>query len=103
MMWTLHRQHQQRGAQIPRPGEVPREAVRGCAAQDHEQAAQSLSGSDPQPGESPASRIEDREGDITPSAPDPAVDWDDVVQPAKELGRQRRGERFDRDPLPEGK
>jgi hypothetical protein len=99
MFWTLHRQHQQRGAQIPRPDEAPGEAVRGRAAQDHEQAAQSLSGSAPQPGESPASRIEDREGDNTPSAPDPQVDWDDVVQPE----RQPRGERFDRAPLPEGK
>ena len=103
MFWTLHRQHQQRGAQIPRPGEAPREAVRGREAQDHEQAAQELSGSDLQPGEAPASRIEDRAGDITPSAPDPQVDWDDVVQPAREPGRQRRGERFDRTPLPEGK
>ena len=99
MMWTLHRQHQQRGAQIPRPGEAPRAAVAGREAQDHEQAAQSVSGTDPQPGEAPASRLEDRDQDITPSAPDPHVEWDEVVQPE----RQRRGESFDRTPLPEGK
>lgn len=95
MMWTLHRQQQQCGAQVRQPGEAPREAVRGRTAQDHEQA-----GGMPGPGESPASRIEDREGDNTPSAPDdPGPDWDAVVQPE----RQRRGERFDRLPLPEGK
>ena len=103
MVWTIHRQHQQRGAQMPRPGEAPREAVRGREAQDHEQAGQEVSGSAPQPGEAPASRIEDRDQDNTPSAPDPQVDWHDVVQPARETERQRGGEGFDRDPLPEGK
>ena len=95
IVWTLHRQQQQCGAQVRRPGEAPREAVRGREAQDHEQA-----GGAAQPGESPASRIEDRDRDNTPSAPDdPQVEWDHVVQPE----RQRRGESFDRLPLPEGK
>lgn len=99
MFWTLHRQHQQRGAQVRRPGEAPREAVRGREAQDHEQA-----GGVPQPGESPASEIAHRGQDNTPSAPDdPRVEWDDVVQPQQTLRRQRRGESFDRLPLPEGK
>ena len=95
IVWTLHRQQQQCGAQVRRPGEAPREAVRGREAQDHEQA-----GGAPQPGESPASRIEDRDQDNTPSAPDDAgLEWDDVVQPE----RQRRSGGFDRLPLPEGK
>jgi hypothetical protein len=103
MMWTLHRQQQQCGAQVRQPGEAPREAVRGRTAQDHEQA-----GGMPGPGESPASDIAHRDQDPStglrtgnaPSAPDdPAPDWDDVVQPE----RQRRGESFDRFPLPEGK
>jgi len=108
IVWTLHRQQQQCGAQVRRPGEAPREAVRGREAQDHEQAAQDVSGRAPQPGESPASGIENRDGDPstglrtgdTPSAPDePRAGWDDVVQPE----RQRRGQGFDRLPLPEGK
>ena len=94
MMWTLHRQQQQCGAQVRQPGEPPREAVRGREAQDHEQA-----GGAPQAGEAPASDMAHRDQDNTPSAPDPHVEWDDVVQPE----RQRRGESFDRLPLPEGK
>lgn len=91
IVWTLHRQQQQCGAQVRRPGE----AVEGREAQDHEQA-----GGAPQPGESPASGIEHRDQDTTPSAPgDRQVDWDEVVQPE----RQRRGQTFDRLPLPEGK
>jgi hypothetical protein len=101
-IWTLHRQQQQCGAQLHsrsgkarQPGEAPDEAVRGREAQDHEQA-----GGAPQAGESPASEIARRDQDNTPSAPgDPRVEWDDVVQPE----RQRRGESFDRLPLPEGK
>ena len=100
IVWTLHRQQQQCGAQVRRPGEAPREAVRGREAQDHEQAAQDVSGRAPQPGESPASGIENGDQDNTPSAPDePRAGWDDVVQPE----RQRRGQGFDRLPLPEGK
>ena len=95
IVWTLHLQQQQCGAQVRQPGEVPRAAAKGREAQDHEQA-----GGVPQPGESPASEIENRDQDTTPSAPDePRAGWDDVVQPE----RQRRGQGFDRLPLPEGK
>lgn len=98
MVWTLFRQQQQRGAQIPRrpgsrrdrmrqQGEAPGEAVADRTAQDHEQA-----GATPQPGESPASAIENRHQDNTPSAPDPRVQWDEVVQPQHEHGRQQQGE-----------
>lgn len=103
-MWILHRQQQQRGAQLHarpgsfgalahRPGEVPSEAVADREAQDHEQA-----GGLTQPGEAPASELPNRDQDNTPSAPDPSVEWDDVVQPE----RQRRGGDAD-DYVPEGK
>jgi hypothetical protein len=85
MTWTLHRQQQQCGAQLPnqtgQPGAAPREAVADRRAQDHEQAGDQL-----QPGDYPASRIEDRDGDITPSAPEPEVQWDEVVQPERQVG-----------------
>ena len=97
--WTLFRQQQQCGAQLPNrarlPGEAPGEAVANRAAQDHEQAGEAL-----QPGDYPASRIEDRGQDVTPSAPEPEVEWDEVVQPEQ---RQQRGEEVDPLPLPEGK
>ena len=97
MNWTLLRQQQQCGAQLHnkarRPEEVPREAVADRAAQDHEQAGGTLP-----PGDYPADRIEDRDQDNPPSAPDPRVDWDEVVQP-----EQRGGEESDDLPLPEGK
>lgn len=99
MVWMLHPQQQQRGSQVRRPGEAPREAVRGREGQDHEQASQDVSGRAPQAGEAPASDITHRDQDNTPTAPDPHVEWDDVVQPE----RQRRGESFDPLPLPEGK
>ena len=96
-MWTLLRQQQQRGVQLPedkrRPGEAPAEATEDRAAQDHEHA-----GGEPGAGRYPASRIEDREGDVTPDAPEPSVDWDEVVQPEK-----AKQVDFDKQPLPEGK
>jgi hypothetical protein len=99
IVWTLHRQQQQCGAQLPgkarQLGEVPAEAVKDRAAQDHEQAGEALP-----PGDYPASPLEDRDQDNTPAAPDPQVQWDEVVQPER---RQQRGERFDDLPLPEGK
>jgi len=103
MTWTLHRQQQQRGAQLPSrtrdSGGAPREVVADRSAQDHEQA-----GGTPRPGNYPTDRIEDRDGDNTPTVPQADVQWDEVVQPAKELGRQQRqGERADDLPLPEGK
>jgi hypothetical protein len=82
MAWTLHRQQQQCGAQLhnkaAQPGEAPREAVKERGAQDHEQAGERL-----QPGDYPASRIEDRDDDTTPSPPEPEVRWDEVVQPER--------------------
>jgi hypothetical protein len=89
MVWTLFRQQQQCGAQMPartdrerRLGQAPGEATRDRAAQDHEQAGETLP-----PGGYPASRIEDRDQDNTPTAPEPSVEWDDVVQPER-LRRQ---------------
>jgi hypothetical protein len=106
MVWTLFRQQQQCGAQMPartdrerRLGEAPGEATRDRAAQDHEQAGEAL-----QPGDYPASRIEDRDDDITPSAPDPRVEWDDVVQRQRDPGRpQRQAGESDDLPPPEAR
>lgn len=98
-MWTLHRQQQQRGAQMHAranrgrlAGEPPAEAVAGREAQEHEHAALDAAGEQARPGESPASALENRGQDITPSAPDPQVSWDEVVQPER-----------DDEPLSEGK
>ena len=105
MVWTLHRQQQQCGAQIPNPStrsgsrqpdEVPKEATKGRAAQDHEQAGEALP-----PGDYPASRVEDRDQDITPTAPDPHVEWDEVVQPERQVGEASHD--LDDQPDPEGK
>ena len=91
-MWKTLPQQQQRGAQIDkrRRGEppeeaVPEEAVKDRAAQDHDYADLDAS-PDSEPREDidyPAEDIENREGDITPSAPDPHVDWDQQVQPER--------------------
>jgi len=64
------------------PGAPPADAIEDRAAQDHEQA-DSATGGSPQPGRYPADRIEQREGDIAPAAPDPRVDWDTRVQPER--------------------
>jgi hypothetical protein len=106
-MWRRHAQQQQCGAQMPardhkarRPGEAPDVATRDREAQEHDRADLDVSGAAAQPGDYPASPIENRDQDNTPSAPDePRAGWDDVVQPE----RQRRGQGFDRLPLPEGK
>jgi hypothetical protein len=88
MTWSLHRQQQQCGAQLPnkarQAGEVPRAAGADRAAQDHEQAGEVL-----QPGDYPASPIDDKHQDNTPGAPEPQVQWDEVVQPER---RQQQGE-----------
>ena len=97
-MWTLHKQPQHCGAQLharerpstrsgPRqPGEAPDEATRDRAAQEHDRAGDTL-----QPGEYPASPIEHRSGDITPTAPgDGRVAWDEVVQPEQRQAREGR-------------
>lgn len=107
-MWTLHKQPQHCGAQLhardrrspgsaPRqPGEAPDEAIRDRAAQEHDRA-----GDPAQPGEYPASRLENRDGGDTPTAPgDAPVEWDDIVQP--ERRQPRRGD-WDDLPLPEQK
>ena len=87
-MWKTLPQQQQRGAQLDkrRRGEPPEETVEDRAAQDHDYADLDAS-PDSEPREDidyPAEDIENREGDITPSAPDetdPA--WDAVVQPER--------------------
>ena len=84
MTWMLHRQQQQCGAQLPsregrrQLGEAPSDGVEGREVQDHEQAGETL-----QPGDYPTSRVEDRDQDITPTAPEPHVEWDEVVQPER--------------------
>jgi len=80
------------------PGEPPAEAVKDRSAQEHDRADQAVSpGETPKPSVYPAGRLEDEEGDDTPSAPNPHVDWDDVVQPPS--GARTRKDQ----PLPEGK
>lgn len=86
-MWKIMPEQQQRGAQIERRkrGAAPEEAVADRSAQDHDYADLDLS-PDGQPREDidyPADSIPDREGDITPTAPDPHVEWDTIVQPER--------------------
>ena len=90
MVWTLFTPQQQRGAQLhnrsekdTQSGEAPSEAIDHRAAQENE-----LPGSTAAKGGYPASRLQDRPGDNTPSAGDPRVEWDDIVQPERALGRQ---------------
>jgi hypothetical protein len=69
------------------PGEspadaAPQDAIAGREAQDHE-LADIETGGEPRPGLYPADDIENREGDITPDAPDPRVEWDTRVQPER--------------------
>ena len=94
MVWSIHRQQQQCGVQMPpradgdrQLGEVPAEAVADRAALDLEEC-----GVNSRPESCyPADPIERSDQDNTPSAPEPRVAWDDVVQPQ----RQQRGERAD--------
>jgi hypothetical protein len=62
--------------------DAPIEAIEDREAQDHE-LADIETGGEPQPGRYPADNIENREGDITPDAPHPRVDWDTRVQPER--------------------
>ena len=109
-MWTLHKQQQHCGAQLharagkPRqPGEPPAEATADREAQQHDLADLQVSGSEePRRGDYPATNPPDRAGDITPTAPEPHVEWDDVVQPERADAR-RRSMQADEQPLPEGK
>lgn len=104
-MWKFLKEQQQRGSQLhtradgARQGEAPAEAVAGRSAQDHDYADLQVSGGEPHRDiDYPATEPPEREGDITPSAPEPQVEWDEVVQP------ERRREQGDGDlPLPEGK
>jgi hypothetical protein len=99
-MWTRFQEQQQRGAQMPkrRAGAAPGEAVAGREAQDHEHAALDVAGEQAGPGESPASPLENREQDITPTVPQPRTSWDEVIQPERAI----REETPARDrPLPE--
>jgi hypothetical protein len=85
-MWKTMPEQQQRGAQTERRkrGAAPDEAVGDRAAQDHDYADLDVSGGEPREDiDYPAEDIEQREGDITPSAPDPHVDWDELVQPER--------------------
>ena len=104
-MWTLHKQPQHCGAQLPererarRPGEPPAAATRDRAAQEHDRAGDTL-----QPGAYPASPIEHRDHDTAPTAPgDPStglrtgtrVEWDEVVQPERQPTELEQDERDD--------
>jgi hypothetical protein len=71
-----------------KPADPPADATADRAAQDHEQA-DIETGGETRPGLYPADSIENREGDITPEAADPHVDWDTRVQP--ERGDEREG------------
>jgi len=63
-------------------GEPPADATADREAQDHE-LADIDTGGRPRPGLYPADDLPNREGDITPDAPDPHVDWDTRVQPER--------------------
>ena len=95
---------QQRGVQFRPQDDAPQEAVKDRAAQDHERAVVAVSGPGepgrPKPGDYPASRLQDGDADNTPSAPEPTVDWDEVVQPEQQQGKTGKADDL---PLPEGK
>jgi hypothetical protein len=112
-MWTFLRQQQQRGAQVhardagkgQQAGEAPAEAVAGREVQDHDYADLQVSGSDqPRQGDYPATNPPERDNDITPTAPEAHVEWDEVVQPEQADQRpRRRPDDEDGQPLPDGK
>jgi hypothetical protein len=91
MTWTLLRPQQPLGTQFP-----PAEATKDRDAQEHD-----LPGSTAPKGQYPASRLQDRTGDNTPTAGDPRVEWDDVIQPERQVGEASH-EMSDEQP-PEGK
>ena len=100
-MWKWLTQQQQRGAQLPRGAAASAEATRGRSAQKNDEADQQLGGVPRSDIDYPATNPPERHGDITPSAPDPHVEWDDIVQPER-APEQARDDRDDQ-PLPEGK
>ncbi len=72
------------------PARRPTRRPRDREAQEHDRAGETL-----QPGDYPASPIEHRDGDNTPTAPEAQADWDTVVQPEREPGAAH-------EPFPEG-
>jgi hypothetical protein len=72
-----------------KPGEAPKDATGGRDAQQHDLAYEQAGGKE-MPGLYPSNDIDDRDGDITPDAPDPHVEWDERVQP--ERADERAGE-----------
>jgi hypothetical protein len=72
-----------------KPGDPPADAIADRGAQDHE-LADVETGGEPQPGRYPADDLPNRDGDITPDAAHPAVEWDTRVQP--ERPDERRAE-----------
>src|SRR5690606_32928137 len=99
-MWHHLPQPQQRGAQFRRDGErregePPKDATAGREAQDHDYAdIQTSPDGEPDADiDYPADPIERREGDNTPDAPDPKVDWDARVEP--ERARTRKDKETD--------
>jgi len=75
-----------------KPGDPPANATTDRGAQDHE-LADVATGGEPQPGRYPADDLPNRDGDVTPDAPDPHVEWDERVQPerADEQDIEREG------------
>jgi hypothetical protein len=65
-----------------KPGDPPADATTDRSAQDHEQADIETGGK-ARPGLYPADTVDDREGDATPEAADPHVDWDTRIQPER--------------------
>ncbi|MEO6041993.1 MAG: hypothetical protein ABIP41_08835 [Croceibacterium sp.] len=68
MAWKRWPQPQHRGVQLP-DGGAPPEAVKGRAAQDHEQADAAVSGGPDKGPEFPAGSIEHSQQDNTPTLP----------------------------------
>lgn len=65
-----------------KPGDPPADATADRSAQDHE-LADIETGGEARPGLYPADDLPNREGDITPDAADPHVEWDERVQPER--------------------
>ena len=65
-----------------RTSDAPEDAVEDRAAQQHDLAYEDAGGQ-PEPGLYPADDLPNREGDITPDAARPKVEWDERVQPER--------------------
>jgi len=79
-----------------KPGDPPADATTDRSAQDHEEA-DIETGGEAQPGLYPADDIEDRDGDITPDAADPQVEWDTRVQPERADERESEADDIERE------